>query len=424
MRAIFGESPGACYRCGPMLRPLLLVLLLFFALSASAGKKPVYLFAWGGDLDKKGSDFLAVIDADPVSATYGKVLRTVTTGTTDSVPHHTEVEMSRGGYLMANGFEGGRTWIFDLRKPLRPRVAATFDSFAGYLHPHSFYRLSNGNVLATFQYHGGHGPKSAGGGLVEITDRGRMVRSGSSADPAATDELIRPYSIELLADVDRIVSTNTAMHEADGKSRTIQLWQASKLKVLRTLTLPAGPQDREQYFPGEPRLLEDGKSVLIHTFSCGLYLLRDVASERPSLEFVHGFDGKWCGVPLRVGRYWIQTVEDGHNLTVLDISDPRHPREVNRLVLDNDQTPHWVSLDPSGTRIVVNSGEVTPKDAGPGVPDRRLYIVDFDPETGALRLDERFRDPGSSRPGLSVSRRKWPHGFAGNTYVHGTVFSR
>jgi len=403
---------------------MLLALLLFFALTASAGKKPAYLFAWGGDVDKKGSDFMAVIDADPASPKYGQVVRTVTTGTTDSVPHHTEVEMPRSGYLMANGFDGGRTWIFDLRKPLRPRIAATFESFDGYLHPHTFYRLGNGNVLATFQYRGSHGPKAAGGGLVEINDRGRMVRSGSSTDPAAGSELIRPYSIELLADVDRIVSTNTAMHEADGQSRTIQLWQASQLKVLRTLALPAGPRNEEQYYPGEPRLLDDGKSVLIHTFSCGLYLLRDVAAEQPSLEFVYGFDGKSCGVPLRVGRFWVQTVEDGHHLTVLDVSDPRRPREVSRLMLDNDQEPHWVSLDPSGTRIVVNSGGATPKGFGPGVPDRRLYIVDFDPKTGTLKLDERFRDAGSSRPGVSVSRRKWPHGFEGNTFVHGTVFSR
>lgn len=403
---------------------LLFTALLALVLTSAAAKKPSYLFAWCGDVDKKGSDFLAVIDADRDSKTYGQVLRTLPTGVADSVPHHTEVEMPRGGFLMANGFEAGRTWIFDLRKPLAPRIAAIFESFDGYLHPHTFYRLNNGNVLATFQYRGSHGPKAPGGGLVEINDRGRMVRAGSSADPAAGDELIRPYSIELLVDVDRIVSTNTAMHEADGKSRTIQLWQASKLKVLRTLALPAGPRNEEQYYPGEPRLLDDGKSVLIHTFNCGLYLLRDVAAERPSIEFVYGFDGRSCGVPLRAGRFWVQTVEDGHHLTVLDISDPRRPREVSRLALDNDQAPHWVALDPSGTRIVVNSGGFTPKDAGTAVPDRRLYIVDFDPKTGALKLDERFRDAGSDRPGVSMTGRTWAHGFKGNTYAHGTVFSR
>ena len=38
-----------------------------------------YLFAWTGDLEGKGNDFLAVIDADPASPTYGKLMTTVVT---------------------------------------------------------------------------------------------------------------------------------------------------------------------------------------------------------------------------------------------------------------------------------------------------------------------------------------------------------
>ena len=33
-----------------------------------------FLFAWTGDLDHKGNDFLAVIDADPASPSYGKLI--------------------------------------------------------------------------------------------------------------------------------------------------------------------------------------------------------------------------------------------------------------------------------------------------------------------------------------------------------------
>ncbi|HUQ50352.1 MAG TPA: hypothetical protein VM056_06535 [Terriglobales bacterium] len=408
---------------------LLFTALLALVLTATAAKKPSYLFAWCGDIDKKGSAFLAVIDADRDSKTYGKVLRTVPTGVADSVPHHTEVEMPRRGFLMANGFEAGRTWIFDLRKPLAPRIVTHFESLDGYMHPHTFFRLKNGNALVTFQYRGSHDPKAPAGGLVEVDDRGKMVRAGNAADPAASDELIRPYSIELLPGADRIVSTNTAMHEADGKTRTLQLWQASTLKVLRTMVLPPGPKGTEQFYPGEPRLLADGETVLVHTFSCGLYMLRGADTSQPSVEFVYGFAGKSCGVPLRIGKYWVQTVEDTHHLAVLDISDPAKPREVSRLDFDSDQEPHWASVDPTGTRIVVNSAEVTPKDPATGkprteIPDRRLYIVDFDPTTGGVKFDERFRDAGSDRPGLSVSRRSWPHGFKGNTYAHGTVFSR
>jgi hypothetical protein len=395
---------------------LILTLLLCCTLLGGAEKKHSYLFAWCGDVEKKSSDFLAVIDADPDSKTYGKVLRTAPTGVAGTRPHHTEVEMPVDGLLMANGFEAGRTWIYDLRKPLEPHVAASFGELNGYMHPHTFFRLKNGNVLATFQYRGGHSPTSEGGGLVEVDNRGHLVRSGSAADPAAKGELIRPYSIELLPNVDRIVSTNTAMHEPDGESRTLQVWQLSNLKVLRTVTLPPGPRGDEQKYPGEPRLLDDGKTLLVHTFSCGLYMMRGVETENPSVEFVYAFPGVNCGVPLRVGHWWLQTVPETHSLTVLDISDPAHPHEASRLTLDEGQKPHWISIDPSGTRIVLNSDE--------NGPDHRLFIINFDATTGSVKLDEGFRDAGSSRAGVSMDGKTWPHGFSGNAYAHGTVFSR
>ena len=390
-------------------------VLLACALSAVAQKRS-YLFAWCGDVDKKASDFLAVIDADPASSHYGRVLATAPTGAVGSVPHHTEVEMPVGGRLMANGFEAGRTWVFDLRQPLKPHVATSFGALDGYMHPHTFYRLANGHVLATFQYRGGHGPKAEGGGLVEVDNGGHMIRAGSAVHPTAAGELIRPYSVELLPGIDRIVSTNTAMHEEDGKARTIQVWQFSNLHVLHTFVLPPGPRGDEQYNPGEPRLLEDGKTVLVHTFSCGLYMVRGVDSDQPLIRFVYGFPGSDCGVPVRTGHWWLQTVPETHSLTVLDISDADHPREVSRVTFDDSQKPHWIALDPSGTRIVLNSDE--------NGPDHRLFIVNFDPKTGSAKLDERFRDPGSDRPGVSMDGKSWPHGFRGNAYAHGTVFSR
>ena len=81
-------------------------------------------------------------------------------------------------------------------------------------------------------------------------------------------------------------------------------------------------------------------------------------------------------------------------MTVLDIADPEHPREVSRVTFDAGQQPHWVALDPSGTRIVLNSDEQG--------PDHRLFIVNFDPNTGAVKLDERFRDGSSDHPGVSM----------------------
>jgi hypothetical protein len=46
----------------------------------------------------------------------------------------------------------GRTFLFDLRDPLNPRTAGSFTDVDGYMDPHSYLRLPNQNILATFQH--------------------------------------------------------------------------------------------------------------------------------------------------------------------------------------------------------------------------------------------------------------------------------
>jgi len=99
----------------------------------------------------------------------------------------------------------------------------------------------------------------------------------------------------------------------------------------------------------------------------------------------------------------------------VDISDPEHPREVSTVTFGEDEGPHWASIDVTGRRIVVNSA---------GSKPNRLYIVNINPATGALSVDQRFRDAGSSTPGVTLTGKSWPHGFAGEAKPHGTVFSR
>jgi hypothetical protein len=374
-----------------------------------------YLFVWSGDDDMKSGDFIAVVNADAASPQYGRVVASLAVSGPSGTPHHTEMEMPAGGVLAANAFGSGQTFLFDLRDPLSPRLVNSFGDFEGFTRPHSFARLPNGNMLATFQYRGGHEPKSEGGGLVEIDTQGKFIRAASAMDSRFRKELIRPYSLLVLSELDRVVSTNTAMNEADGSSRTVQVWRLSDLKLLHTLILPPGPRKNVQEFPGEPIAAADGKSVFIHTFSCGLYEMSKIDSPKPETRFIFDFGAKQCDVPLRLGRYWVQSVSTAHTIVSLDVSDPAHPREVSRLTFDNKQGPHWIAADPAGRRILVNSGENA---------EHRMFIVDFDPATGRLRLDERFRDPGSTKPGVSWDGKTWPHGFQGNAYPHGAVFSR
>jgi hypothetical protein len=144
-------------------------------------------------------------------------------------------------------------------------------------------------------------------------------------------------------------------------------------------------------------------------------VVEGIDSDSPQVRYAYSFDGKMCGVPLQIGHYWIQTLSTAKAVAAYDISDLAHIREVSRLPLNDKQFPHWMSPNADGRRILLNSGEYA---------EHRLYIVNFDPETGALKLDEKFRDSGSDQPGVSMDGKAWPHGFTGDAYGHGAVFSR
>jgi len=246
--------------------------------SDAASKQPLkasghYLFAWTGDVEHKGNDFLAVIDADPASPSYGHLVTTIMTDQQTMRVHHTEYTMPASSMLFANDHDAGRTFIFDLRDPLHPKLVTSFTDMAGYMHPHSYQRLPNGHVLATFQ-HVHHGastePMGKTGGLVEIDDQGKVIRSASSADPAFSGALLTPYSLVVLPELDRVVSTNSSMELEDVFAGvTYQVWRLSDLKLLKTEYFDVGENRYAQISPEEPRLGPDG-SVFVQTLGCGL----------------------------------------------------------------------------------------------------------------------------------------------------------
>ncbi len=406
-----------------MLRLVSISMLMLCALGACvfslAQKAPGpghYLFAWTGDADGKGKDFLAVIDADPASPSYGRLVTTVVTDQTTMSVHHTEYSMPASGMLFANDHEAGRTFIFDVNDPLHPKIASSFSDMAGYMHPHSYLRMPNGHVLASFQHahHGSGNGSGAAGGLVEIDDHGQVIRSASSADPAFPDALLTPYSLVIVPDKDRVVSTASSMHlETIFSGVSYQVWRLSDLKLLKTSYFDVGENRYSQIGPQEPRLGPDG-SIFVQTLSCGIERITDIDTPEPKSKLVYTFPGNWCGVPTVVGHFLIEGVRAMHGLVVLDITNGAKPVEVSRVKLTDTYIPHWTAWDPKTQRVVVTAG----------LNSRgRLYLLKLDTKTGALTMDESFRDT-DGKVGFNFEDREWPHGWKGTGLPHGAVFSR
>jgi hypothetical protein len=388
-----------------------------------------YLFVWAADEDGKESDFLAVLDARPGSRRYGEVIATIPTGVSGTFPHHTEYEFPAGSMLFANGWGAGQTFIFNLKDPRKPKLAGEFKDVGDYSFPHSFARLPNGHVLTTLQVKkDGYEPPGA---LAELDPKGKLIRSGR-ADVAGMDKKqLWPYSLIALPQIDRVVSTATEMglpkwamagphgstHQEHTLSDTehVQIWRLSDLSLQATIPLPAVPGKKYHLNPAEPRLLPDG-SLYINTFSCGLYRILGLNGSQPKAEFVYAFPGagtkEECGVPVVVGKYWVQTDPSLPGLIVLDVSDPAKPVEVSRLVFDaRFSKSHWVAADRRSHRLVVTGNHRS-----------WVLIVNIDPNTGKLTLDKNWKLKNTGGPGIDFDRSVWPHGSSGKAIVHGALF--
>jgi hypothetical protein len=372
-----------------------------------------HLYAWAWDVNHDAGAFLAVVDVDRSSATYGQVVTTLPTSD-GSYAHHVEYEMTTSE-LFANSIDTGQTYVFDLSDPVQPSLVSEFGDAGPFTHPHSFARTPSGTVLATYQDLAAD--RTVSGGLAELDDRGRMIRAASAADPL--DPEIHPYSLAVVPKLDRVVTTSADMRGM-AVGRSVQVWRLSDLTLLHTVLLPPGPRGDEHLHPAEPRLLGDGKSVMVATFRCGMYVLSELDST-PVAKLARSFpwspvegEDTDCNVPVRFGRFFAQPVGTTGSVVVMDVSRPELPVIVDELHFGVDARPHWLALEPGGRRMVMTGG---------GTLAGGVYLIDVDPETGKLRLADDLPASGSGIPGIRFDRDEWPHGKTGPAFAHGAVFS-
>ncbi len=256
------------------------------------------------------------------------------------------------------------------------------------------------------------------GGIAELDKKGRIVRSRSAADATADQATLRPYSLAVVPALDRVVVALTYMvipswhplrpsiaHDHNGNQ--VQVYRLSDLSLIKTIRLPANDG------PNEPRVLGDGRTVLVNTVECRLYQVTGLEGTEPRMEMVHQEMPRGCAMPVVIGDYWVSAHAADHRVYSLDIRDLKNVRQVSSVSFDERQRPHWLATD--GSRIVVVN------EPGPSA-ERRMWMLQVDRANGQLTLDRDFRDAGSGRPGLAFDRPTWPHGATGNAVPHGTVF--
>lgn len=126
------------------------IAVLGAATSAASASPPVkepspYVLAFAGDRDEKQSDFFAVVDVRPGSATRGKVVATLPIGMTASMPHHLEYTLPKKGQLLfANAHHHEMTLLVDTSDPLHLKLAKMMGPPAPLRFGHDFARVGKG----------------------------------------------------------------------------------------------------------------------------------------------------------------------------------------------------------------------------------------------------------------------------------------
>ncbi len=154
-------------------------------------EKFLYLFCV--DADAKDNDFLAVIDVNPDSSTFGTIINTLDLGTKGNETHHFGYTDDRRR-IWAGGLFSSRIWLIDVATdPAKPRIEKVLDNVSdvsGLSGPHSYYALP-GRMLITFL---GSATGGLPAGMAEFTNDGKFIRriDHPSEAPYGYDVAVKP----------------------------------------------------------------------------------------------------------------------------------------------------------------------------------------------------------------------------------------
>jgi len=204
-----------------------------------------YLYVYAVDADAKDNDFLAVVDVNLASPTYGRVVNTVDLGSAGNEPHHMGFTDDRTK-IWAGTLLSKRLFILDTATdPAKPRIVKTIDDIGAQtgLHgPHTYYALP-GRMLVTFLSSADGNPP---GGLAEFTNDGQLIRvfKNPANAPYAYDVAVKP-------ELNRMITSSftplrnymkpLAQWDMKDGGNTMLVWDFKERKVVQTLVTDPVP---------------------------------------------------------------------------------------------------------------------------------------------------------------------------------------
>jgi len=206
-------------------------------------EKVLYVFCV--DADAKDNDFLAVIDVQPESKTYGKIIHQLDLGSSGNETHHfgfTDDRMHIWGCSLLSS----KIFIIKVAdNPAKPKLIKVLDDVpekAGLTGPHSPYAIP-GRMMVSFLA-GKDGGLPAG--LAEFTNDGKYVRTLPMPEDAPYG-----YDVAIKPDLNRMVTSSFtplrnyrkpfAQMDLKDFGKELLVWDFRERKVLQKLTTGGAP---------------------------------------------------------------------------------------------------------------------------------------------------------------------------------------
>jgi selenium-binding protein 1 len=204
-----------------------------------------YLYVFCLDADAKDNDFLIVVDVDPGSTAYGKIIHQLDLGSSGNETHHFGFTDDRT-HIWGCSLFSSRLFLIDVAsdpaKPTLEKVVENAPDETGFAGPHSPYALP-GRMLFSFL-----SAKDGGlpAGLAEFTNDGKFIRKFDLPKDAAY-----MYDVAVKPDLNRMITSSFTplenykkpMAQMDFKhfGKDLLIWDFRERKVLQKLTTGTAP---------------------------------------------------------------------------------------------------------------------------------------------------------------------------------------
>jgi selenium-binding protein 1 len=312
----------------------------------------VYVWTLGAEGVGDEQDKLVTVDVNPESATYGKVVHSLSVGGRNEA-HHSGLTDDRH-YLWASGLDTSRIFIFDVHSdPAKPRLHKTIDDFVassgGVVGPHTNYALPGRMMLTGLSNDKDHGGRTA---LVEYTNAGDYVathwmptdqalngavKSGNFADGYGYDLRALPRRNVLITSSftgwnNYMMNLGKLMADAEAMKRfgnTVVVWDLHSRQPKKILDVPGAPLEiRCAWGPHNNYCFTStaltSKIWLIYEDDAGDWQAQAVADIGNAAEIPLPVD---ISISADDSLLWVDTWNDG-KARLFDISDPFKPVQV------------------------------------------------------------------------------------------------